>query len=730
MMKYLSHPNVKLTKHISNMLCGVDCILFDIIKMHDIGKVSDSFQNYIKGYCESNKGHSLISGLLYLNNMLYKFKSDLDEKKIKEITINYLAIVSHHGNLKDKYNIAQNLQNGISGNLQSLYEDIFSKKDVLDYFKLVNVNEKLIEDFAFELDYSKFNVEDYVLAKKKFSKLIFLDKFEAIFNTSFNFNPKTFDINALKKFKNKLVKDKIREEAKNKIINNYKKNNKQKIFSITAPTGIGKTLISLELALIIKEERHYKRIIYALPFTSIIDQVYNIFNTIFKNRITKHHHKANYEENNDKENNFDRMKFIVESWCEPFIVSTFYQLFYAMFSNKNSDNIKFQSLQDSVVILDEVQAIPHNFWKILKHLLFEISAQLNCTFVLMSATMPIISNDRDGKELADIKNFFQYNNRYVLKQLLIQGESYNEKLEFLASKIIEKYNEGKSVLCVVNTIKNSKLLFEKMKNYLRENVFCLNSYMISEDRRAVLEKMKSGQHNKVNNKILISTQVIEAGVDLDFDIGYREIAPLSSIIQVAGRVNREGNLSTSSVFVFDKLGRYSIYDETLENISNIVLNNELKERDLCEKEILNFIEQYFKQLDSVLGNSEKLFLEAVENFNFSKINKLLEDNFTSERDFTKSIVIGINLHELEKEYFQHKNHLTKWELKSFKEKQIQSISDKIVNIKERDIKESGVEFYFSDIFGFLGCDYLDGIYSKHTGFLIKEEKEKINDFFL
>jgi CRISPR-associated endonuclease/helicase Cas3 len=186
----------------------------------------------------------------------------------------------------------------------------------------------------------------------------------------------------------------------------------------------------------------------------------------------QHHYAVTFNEvkDNEDENNrdYDRWKFILNSWNDPFIVSTLYQLFFALFSNKNSDNIKFQALQNSVIILDEVQAIPFELWKIFKDILPILSKKLNSTFILMSATMPILTHKDMALELANKEKIFEEKNRYVLKYLDGNG------LENLASVIIECYEEGKSVLCVVNSIKTSKLLYKLVQESI-ESTYCLNS---------------------------------------------------------------------------------------------------------------------------------------------------------------------------------------------------------------------------------------------------------------
>ena len=720
-MNCLSHPGKPLSSHVENIAAfdPSDELFALAAKFHDLGKTTDSFQKYIKEETKSGEPHAFVSAALFL----IQFSKELDAKSLLFV---YNAIVSHHTSLKSVSDIFEEFSDTQRVALAQKQKDvIFAKDDVKAYFGLKFDDFKELKKFRLQNDAIhpiSFVIDDYIRQKELFSKLIFADKYEAIFSDTLTKNSAKYPLENLYDFKAKLQKNKKRDDARESVFKEFEQNPNENIYLLTAPTGIGKTLLSLELALKIKEQRALDRVVYTIPFTSIIDQTVSIFDAIYPRQITKHHHKAEYKiADDDAINDYDRLKFITESWSEPFIVSTFYQLFFALFSNNNADNVKFQSLRNSVVVMDEVQAIPHQLWSVMREMFDAISKKLNTVFVLMSATMPIITNG--GCQLADKEAFFGFQNRYRLGFVEFASQSEDEKINELKGLIKAKYEDGKSVLCVVNTIKNSKRLFKALQDELGDNVFCLNSYMLGGDRDETIKSLKEPNSNLVKNKILISTQVIEAGVDLDFDVGFRELSPLSSIIQTAGRVNREGVKEQADVFVFDTLG-FEIYDRSLmtetEKIKKYLVET-LANEPVEEQNILNYIESYFKAVGDCLGDSKDI-AKAIEKFDFKKIVEAINEIFKTENESVVSVAIGIDLGEYEKSYFEQAKTLGRWELKSFKERLFKEMSCHIVNIKKKDLAAIGQNPQTSEIFGVQYIIDEGGIYSKASGFLIEAEK--------
>ncbi|WP_332444331.1 CRISPR-associated helicase Cas3' [Wolinella succinogenes] len=718
-MNYLSHPDKLLSSHIQNIAAfdAEDALFCIVARFHDLGKVTDSFQDYIRKIKKSANPHAFISGVLFL--LHHK-----DSLNVKNATFGINAIISHHGHLKSYKDIINELVGGKMLPLaKAQKEEIYAKAAAVAYFGLQNIDFEEVEDFALDNDSLVFSISDYLRQKELFSKLIYADKYEAIFSEMPQKNSKVYPVENINAYKMEFSKNDFRDNARSIVFENFAANKNANIYLLTAPTGIGKTLLSLELASAIKELQNRERIIYTIPFTSIIDQSAAIFEKIFPNAITKHHHKSEYKTEDEEGQNrdYDRAKFLTESWSEPFIVSTFYQLFFALFSNENSENIKFHSLKNSVVVMDEVQAIPHQLWSLMPQMFEKLAETLNMTFVLMSATMPLVAK---GYELSDKKRFFGRQNRYRLEFLGL-GESGEEaKLLELKEAILKEYGSGKSVLCVVNTIKNSKRLFGLLKKEFKENLFCLNSYMLPIDREATITNLKESDSNQVKHKILISTQVVEAGVDLDFDVGFRELAPLSSIFQTAGRINREGLKGQTQVFVFDTLG-FGIYDKSLMQATKNHLLEKLKKLALEEKNILEIIEGYFETAKGMLGDSKNIE-ESIKKFDFNVIDTAIKEIFKTEDSTTESVCLGIDLRLFENEYFDAKDEFDKWAQKKFKEQKFKELAPCIVNIKTKDLNISGIKH--SDIFGIKYVEYLDGIYSSKSGFLIESEKDIENVF--
>lgn len=717
-MTELSHPKKLLASHIINIanFDKTDELFYDIALFHDLGKVIKSFQGYIQKLSKNANPHSIISAVYFLLNFCEKYSQ-------KELVFGANSIISHHGKLKS----INELLNSFINNeklIKSQFSEILDNKTALLFFKISNVDFSKLEDLSYDFEEIEFDIDDYIRQKELFSKLIFADKFEAIFSQSPNFKKQNFDILCLEDYKIKkgFSKNDERDKAKDEIIKNFNNNSNEKIYLITAPTGIGKTLISLEIALKIKEAQNKNRIIYAIPFTSIIDQVGQIFNEIFPNQIIIHHHRSEFKTDNEEQNNnYERLKYITQSWSEPFIVSTFYQLFFAIFSNKNSDNIKFQSLKNAVVVLDEVQAIPFELWQVMRSFFEKIATNLNTTFVLMSATMPIVSNN--ACELANKNELYFQKNRYRLSFLKDEKMQIDE----ICERIIKEYYNNKSVLCVVNTIKTSKILFKKLSQNLQnqEDIFCLNSYMLQIDRKNVINSITKKNKNQVKHKILISTQVIEAGVDLDFDIGFREFAPLSSIIQTAGRVNREGRKTQADIFLFE-LDGVGIYDAILINETKKSLKTALNP-NLEEKNILSFIEEHFKAISNCIQDRFGI-LKHIKNFDINEISNANDKAFGLEKDYTISVVLGINLKDYEEEYYQKARNFDKWKLKNFKEQQFKEISKNLINIKSKDLEQCGINYEKSEIYGIYYINEAENLYSQKSGFLINDEKDVMETF--
>ena len=679
--EFWSHPNKLLENHIKNMISPNDDELDKQVKLyHDIAKLKNNFQIYIRDTSNDklDKNHSLLSAYFFLLN-----------SKFDEIPtlFGFLAIVSHHGDVVNLMTLAREANKffknqkeleqwdevaGAAKNIK-IYSGLSTKKD-----EFLDRAEKLRQYLVLSQYRHKFTYEDFINFKSLYSNLIYSDKFEAIFSIPKQ-QTKNIPIDVLESDIQNLPPNKKRDAFRNFVLNNFDK--ERKLFTLTAPTGYGKTLTALNFAL----KFNKSRIIYALPFTSIIDQTYDIVAKIYKNSdilVSKAHHKTTIDEENlTEEDRYSKIKFLMESFSGEINVTTLYQLIFALFGNKNKDNVKFNQLKNSVVIIDEAQAIPYNFRKDFILLCEIISQRLGTIFIFMSATMPVIKSE-NFKEISNL-DYFSKQDRYVIKWLDIDGE--DELLE----KTCEAASD-KNTLVVVNTIKKAQELFTKLRD--KFNCFCLNGYMYDDHKRATIEAVrcaidKSKVDPLASKILLISTQSIEAGVDLDFDIGFREVSPISSIIQTAGRVNRHFGATRGELYVFPEISKFTnlIYGD-LYKVSGAILGD-LKQKEVRESEILEISNLYFQKISNQLENLH--IKSEIEKLEFENINQKIEDIMNDNYKQTLIIEPEENfIKDFEAKIFEIKNSPNeKFTIRDLFKNHIRKLSKFSINVTLKDMNK-------------------------------------------
>ena len=679
--EFWSHPNKLLENHIKNMISPDDDELGKQVKLyHDIAKLKNNFQIYIRDTSSDklDKNHSLLSAYFFLLN-----------SKFDEIPtlFGFLTIVSHHGDVVNLMTLAREANKffknqkeleqwdevaGAAKNIK-IYLGLSTKKD-----EFLDRAEKLRQYLVLSQYRHKFTYEDFINFKSLYSNLIYSDKFEAIFGMPKQ-ESKDIPIDVLESDIKNLPPNKKRDVFRKFVLNNFDKN--YKLFTLTAPTGYGKTLTALNFAL----KFNKSRIIYALPFTSIIDQTYDIVAKIYKNSdilVSKAHHKTTIDEENlTEEDRYSKIKFLMESFSGEINATTLYQLIFALFGNKNKDNVKFNQLKNSVVIIDEAQAIPYNFRKDFILLCEIISHRLGTIFIFMSATMPVIKSE-NFKEISNL-DYFSKQDRYVIKWLDIGGE--DELLE----KICDAASD-KNTLVVVNTIKKAQELFTKLRD--KFSCFCLNGYMYDDHKRANIEAVRCAiDRSKVDplaSKILlISTQSIEAGVDLDFDVGFREVSPISSIIQTAGRVNRHFGATRGELYVFSEISKFTnlIYGD-LYKVSGAILGD-LKQKEVRESEILEISNFYFQKISNQLENLH--IKSEIEKLEFENINQKIEDIMND--NYKQTIIIEPEenfIKDFEAKIFEIKNSPNeKFTIRDLFKNHIRKLPEFSINVALKDMNK-------------------------------------------
>ena len=308
------------------------------------------------------------------------------------------------------------------------------------------------------------------------------------------------------------------------------------IFSLNVPTGGGKTIAGLRFALNHAIQNDLERVIVAIPFTSIIEQNADVYRDIFdelgSDVVLEHHSNLDPK----KETTTNRLQ--AENWDAPIVVTTNVQFFESLFSTRTSRCRKLHRIANSVIILDEAQTLPVELLKPTLFAIQELVEVYNCTFVLCTATQPALNHREDFK--IGLKHVTPIINDPVLLHQKLKRVEVSFVGELSDEDLSTQIDKNNQVLCILNTRPYAAKIFESLGP--SEGDFHLTTRMCAAHRKQILYKeirprLKSGQKCRV-----ISTQLIEAGVDVDFPVVFRAIAGLDSLAQAAGRCNREGML--------------------------------------------------------------------------------------------------------------------------------------------------------------------------------------------
>lgn len=362
------------------------------------------------------------------------------------------------------------------------------------------------------------------------------------------------------------------------------------LYTLTVPTGGGKTLTSLAFALNHAEKQGMNRIIYVIPYNSIIEQNAAVFkDALGEKNVLEHHSGFNYDSKDDV---YKPQRLASESWDMPIIVTTTVQFFESLFANRTSRCRKLHNIANSVIIFDEAQLLPTKYLLPCIRVIAEIVYNYRSTAVLCSATQPALGK-RFPEEIAvkelceNTGEMYKFFNQTSLK--LIGSLSDAE--------LAQRLNSQKQVLCIVNTRKQAQNVFRLLEG---EGAYHLSTLMYPDHRKEVLEtirkRLKDGQFCRV-----VSTSLIEAGVDVDFPVVYRAKAGLDSMIQAAGRCNRERKRDMSPVYVFDPDDSYNASLLSVQKrpiaVTESIIN---RFDDITSPEA---IKAYFEELYRVVGDA-------------------------------------------------------------------------------------------------------------------------------
>ncbi|MEI3398876.1 MULTISPECIES: CRISPR-associated helicase Cas3' [Blautia] len=575
--------------------------------LHDIGKYSEEFQRKIQEDTNDRVDHATAGAQVCKERGGY-------------YSILSYCIAGHHAGLPDYGNTA--MSSSLCGRWKKRICDYHAYKDEIKIPKLDTD----------PIVFSKDRNMDFALGT--FIRMLYSCLVDADFldTESFMKNGDTGRNSgeSMETLQNRLEKH-ISEWLKNtdidtingrrtEILKNCIKEGKQKegIFRLTVPTGGGKTLTSLAFALEHAVKNHKDRIIYVIPYTSIIEQNAQVFREILgEDNVLENHCNVDYESSEE----FKPMQLASENWDKPVVVTTNVQFFESLFANKSSKCRKLHNIANSVVILDEAQMLPMDYLKPCTAMLQELVDGYRTSIVLCTATQPTL--DAFFRENALIKELCP---RMEEQFQFFQRVNYQNLGKIRWDDLLEKLKRENNALCIVNTKKAAQMIYKEIDG---EGIYHLSTSMYPKHRKRVLKKIRERLKN--NEKcIVISTSLVEAGVDLDFARVYRQIAGLDSMIQAAGRCNREGKrkLSDSMVYIFDLEESYPVQSQRQQmDVSKGIL------QDYADIADLKAITDYFTRLYHYRGTSldKKKIMDEFQKMecNFAKVAKefrLIEEN--------------------------------------------------------------------------------------------------------
>lgn len=421
------------------------------------------------------------------------------------------------------------------------------------------------------------------------------------------------------------------------------------IYTLSLPTGAGKTISSMAWALEMAIRNHHDRIIYVIPYTSIITQTAMVFREIFgKENILEHHSEVVVEqqtEDDKSDEQMSRLKFLTENWDAPIILTTNVQFFESLFASKPAKCRKVHSIANSVIVMDEVQALPEGFLSPILSAIDTLSEAFHCSILCCSATQPVYDEDLnspdDGSDyytpLDTRGDLVPREAKYFVS--FDRVDYHLEPQTVTSQELADRLAAEHSVLCVLNSRKDAGQVYRALRDLPKVNtdeVIHLSRSMCSAHLRRAIETIKERMREGKPTKV-ISTQLIEAGVDLDFPCVWRAHSGLGSIIQAGGRCNREGKMEQhGQVFIFSLADDSRPFGNIARgcNATKMLLYKlSNKITDPTDSEVIaKYYRLYFKDIpDFDTEGIEKDLTEDPEDINFESAAerfKLIDDEGT------------------------------------------------------------------------------------------------------
>lgn len=661
-----------------------DVMTVNIVTWHDFGKCNPRFQkdkmkhSWHMDLAPDNaigSRHSILSAMFYLDYFIERINQLEDKQertKLKDFAYMYSYVISrHHGNLSDFSEYMNELlgkgNTEIGEKAWEWYQKWKNGETVKLYKHFTGNMENRLEMqtqgqaiglYAWiRLQFSLLTAADYYATSEFMSGIEVTDfgKFGDIQQLIRQYE----DGEVQKKIRNyqrenyPMEPEKLQQVSEINILRtelfseaeeNLKRNKGQSVFYLEAPTGSGKSNTAMNLSFtLMQENSDLRKLFYIYPFNTLVEQNMSILEKTFGNKkeimsqiavvnsLVPFKDKKEVEEDRENSKKYQEILLDRQFLNYPFILSTHVMLFRTMFGNAKEDVFGFQQLCHSVIVLDEIQSYKINLWSEMIAFLKEFAELLDIKVIIMSATLPNLEVLTDHKEnavrlLSDCSKYFHhkmFRERVVPKYDLLEEDI---TLESLAEHVLE--NKNKKVL--IEFIKKASAEeFYRILGERVESVFLMTGDSSIQERKDLIEKIKG-----LSSVILVATQVIEAGVDIDMDIGFKDISRLDSEEQFMGRINRSGK-KDGVVYFFNLDEAKSIYKEDVRGDERFTLmvpeiRTLLETKNFSafyESDILPVLKKKGEMIDK--NNLKEFFSQKVGILNMPEVAekmKLIDDN--------------------------------------------------------------------------------------------------------
>ncbi len=645
MISLKSHPDIQLFEHIGQVkavmdsLCSwhsksvvspeIKLLMQKVASLHDMGKGTKTFQEYIKNP-SAYTGDPLDKAHTPMSTLLTLLLSKEEGWNLLETMMVAAIVFGHHGELP----LAERLREIGSGILPKILKQQIATLQIRGLnqhcgINILNLNlrgrpwaqaQQYLDNFVLP-KFENLSIKDAILFRLRtqllFSLLLEADKAFLAVKEPQDYlyrepkhwmsqwverkigSPEDTPVNRIRQSVRAVLKAKIEEIEEDNI------------FSLTLPTGSGKTLLAATWLLKLREKMGkipggvYPKAIIVLPFLSVIDQTIKEYESLLtiggekadgswfltSHSLSDRKYKQGLEG--------DTEQFFVDTWRTELVITTYDQFLMTLMGSRTRYQMRFHNLYDSLIVMDEVQSLPCKLWKPLEEILKCLVAIGNSRILLMSATLPAIISD--AKSLVENYSvYFKAFNRYMLRFKFKERLKLSDFCDEVFNRREEWLGEDMRVLITLNTRRSARIVRDKLAENWPERfhhipLLFLSADVTPKDRLAAIETIKEGQPC-----IVVSTQCVEAGVDIDMDTVIRDFAPFDSLIQIAGRCNRNGKLLRLAIvevvdLVNERGKRYSdmIYDDVHLHITRQLVENTI---EIEERDILLLANRYFEML--------------------------------------------------------------------------------------------------------------------------------------